>query len=130
MDVCRARRRGAHRIPTAGVQAKAIAAAANLAPFGRGAATLVDTSVRNTWQLEPAAFSLTNPKWQATVESAVEAARQGLGVAGPVTAHLYKLLLYEPGGFFVPHRCGFSISAVMPQHAPSTQYPVLMYPAF
>lgn len=25
-------------------------------------------------------------------------------IAQPVQAELYKLLLYEPGGFFVPHR--------------------------
>ena len=29
---------------------------------------------------------------------------QGLGVSSEIDLHLYKLLLYETGGFFKPHR--------------------------
>ena len=31
-------------------------------------------------------------------------ATAGLGVTGPVVADLYKLLVYDPGSFFVNHR--------------------------
>ena len=34
----------------------------------------------------------------------VKRAAEGLGVKGPVTAELYKLLVYDKGSFFVSHR--------------------------
>lgn len=49
-------------------QAAALKAVCSLAPFGQGEATVHDTAVRHTWQLDPSAFELTNPReWQAVV---------------------------------------------------------------
>jgi hypothetical protein len=42
--------------------------------------------------------------WQASLNTIVAEAAAGLGVAQGVTAQLYKLLLYEQGSFFLPHR--------------------------
>ncbi|KXH42493.1 2OG-Fe(II)oxygenase superfamily protein [Colletotrichum salicis] len=35
------------------------------APFGKGSETIVDTSVRNTWELDPSQFELRSPRWPA-----------------------------------------------------------------
>lgn len=42
-------------------QDAAIKAQARRAPFGRGTQTVLDPAVRQTWQLEPTQFALTNP---------------------------------------------------------------------
>jgi len=77
------------------------------APYGKGMETLVDTGVRRTWELDPDQFQLTNPKWEELVEEIVANVQRELGLEDrKLTAHLYKLLVYEKGGFFLPHRDG------------------------
>ena len=72
-----------------------------------GAKTLVDTKVRRVWQMDPDQFTLTNPAWYAFLESVVNAVQKDLGLERQELApHLYKLLLYEKGDFFLPHRDG------------------------
>lgn len=86
--------------------AKKISSCCEQAPFGRGDKTVVDTSVRQTKQLDPSKFQITNPRWKAHLNTIVSTVRDELGVMPNVTveAQLYKLLLYEPGSFFSPHR--------------------------
>jgi hypothetical protein len=79
-------------------------AQAALAPFGRGEQTLIDTSVRNTWQIDAAALEFGGRNWQRTLDAIVSRAADGLGVLDPVRAQLYKLLVYDTGNFFVEHR--------------------------
>jgi hypothetical protein len=77
------------------------------APYGQGEQTLVDTSVRRVWQLMPDRFQLTNPQWSKFLAQTVKTVRQELGLQKqPLEAHLYNLLLYETGSFFLPHRDG------------------------
>ena len=52
---------------------------ARQAPFGKGEQTIVDTSFRNTWELNPNQFSLSE-KWQPYVDSLMMMACEGLGV--------------------------------------------------
>jgi predicted 2-oxoglutarate/Fe(II)-dependent dioxygenase YbiX len=91
-------------LPLLPVQAEHLIAAAERAPYGRGAATIVDTSVRRTWQIAPDRIRLDGKHWQATLDRAVTLAATGLGVDEPVSAELYKLLIYDKGSFFVSHR--------------------------
>lgn len=77
---------------------------ANQAPYGRGEATVVDTDVRRVWQLEPDQFRLENPKWEPFVREIAKSVKAEFGIKQKVTASLYKLLVYEKGSFFVPHR--------------------------
>lgn len=72
------------------------------APFGRGEETIVDTNVRSTWQLNPAQFSIGNRAWKKELQSLVDLVKTELGcdTTQDVSCELYKLLLYEPGGFF------------------------------
>ena len=91
-------------LPLLAAQAKQLIKAATRAPFGRGAETVVDTNVRRTWQIEANHVSIGGKHWPKTLDVIVKRAAEGLGVKGPVTAELYKLLVYDKGSFFVSHR--------------------------
>lgn len=77
------------------------------APYGKGQETLVDTKVRRVWRLEPDRFELKNPEWDRLVKGIVAGVREELGLEDQeMESHLYDLLIYEKGGFFLPHRDG------------------------
>jgi predicted 2-oxoglutarate/Fe(II)-dependent dioxygenase YbiX len=84
-------------------QARQLIALAERAPYGRGGETRVDTDVRKAWQL-PAGKVIEGERWHKTMEAITQAARAGLGVDDTVRAELYKLLVYDEGSFFLPHR--------------------------
>ncbi|HEY2412127.1 MAG TPA: 2OG-Fe(II) oxygenase [Pirellulaceae bacterium] len=90
--------------PISAADAKRLIAKATQAPYGRGEETIVDTNVRRVWQLEPSQFRLENREWDAQIAAIVEAASQDFGIQQKVRAELYRLLIYEPGSFFAPHR--------------------------
>ena len=79
-------------------------ASASLAPFGRGEQTIIDTAVRKTWQVDAAHLHFGGRHWQASLDAIVATVSAGLGVSDPVTAQLYKLLIYDTGSFFAGHR--------------------------
>jgi predicted 2-oxoglutarate/Fe(II)-dependent dioxygenase YbiX len=91
-------------LPLLPAQAEALVAGAEQAPYGRGSETRVDTDVRRTWQVDAARVKLTGRKWLEDLAGVVEQVRVGLAVAGTIEAQLYKLLIYDTGSFFVPHR--------------------------
>jgi hypothetical protein len=91
-------------LPVSMADAQSLIKHCNQAPYGRGEATIVDTDVRRVWQLEPDEFRLENPKWQSFVRDVAASVRSEFGIKQEVTADLYKLLVYEKGSFFVPHR--------------------------
>lgn len=96
---------GSIGLPLTDVQARQIIAQASQAPYGLGEQTLVDTEVRRVWELQPEQFRLTNPTWKLLLTETVESIRTALGVGkGEIICEPYKLLLYETGSFFVPHR--------------------------
>ncbi len=90
-------------LPLLPVQARQLIAVAEQAPYGKGPETLVDTQVRNTWQIDATQVQI-GRRWEQTVTDIVKSARAGLGVTGSVTAEFYKMLVYEPGQFFLSHR--------------------------
>ncbi len=89
-------------MPINNSQAQLIIASSTQAPFGRGEETIVDTSVRRTWQLSPTQFSINNSQWEKQLQGLLNKVKDELGCDPnmTVTGELYKLLLYEPGGFF------------------------------
>ena len=95
---------GSIGMPVSEEVARRIIAAAEQAPFGRGEETVVDTDVRRVWQLAPTQFKLRNPSWDAQMLEVVAAVQQQFALSGTVRHELYKLLIYEQGSFFVPHR--------------------------
>jgi hypothetical protein len=94
-------------LPLADSQAKGLIKHCRQAPYGKGEQTLVDTSVRRVWKLDPDGFSLTNPEWQGLIEGLVGKVQAELGLEKQkLESHLHDLLLYGPGSFFLPHRDG------------------------
>ena len=105
---------GAVGLPLPKAQARALIRRCRQAPYGKGTQTLVDTDVRRVWEMDPAQFELTNPKWKALIRSIIKEVKQRLGLEEcKLSAHLYKLLLYEKGSFFLPHRDGERLDAMV-----------------
>lgn len=91
-------------LPVSAADAKRLIQQAVQAPYGRGEETIVDPKVRRVWQLEPVQFELRNAEWKSFIGLIVETIRQEFGITQKADAQLYKLLVYEKGSFFAPHR--------------------------
>jgi hypothetical protein len=98
---------GTVALPLEKTQTNALKKRAHQAPYGKGTKTLVDTSVRRVWEIDAQQVMLANPQWESVLGEAVDRAQTDLGLENQkLKAHFYKLLLYEPGSFFLPHRDG------------------------
>jgi predicted 2-oxoglutarate/Fe(II)-dependent dioxygenase YbiX len=95
---------GSIGLPLSVRDARAIAGVCKKSPFGKGDATLVDETVRKTWELETSEIACRNPAWAQYLDGLARQAIQDLGVQVPAWAQPYKLLLYEEGAFFKIHR--------------------------
>lgn len=96
---------GTLSFPVPEAQIAAIVRQAERAPYGRGEQTIIDTSVRKVWQIAPGKVRIGGKSWAANFESMLSKVSAGLGCGGvTVSAELYKLLVYEREGFFLPHR--------------------------
>jgi predicted 2-oxoglutarate/Fe(II)-dependent dioxygenase YbiX len=91
-------------LPLLPVQAEQLITVAERAPYGRGENTLTDPSVRRTWQIGAKQVRIGGKHWERTLKTILARVAHGLGVAEPIVAEFYKLLLYDPGSFFVSHR--------------------------
>ncbi len=95
---------GRVQVPLKRGMAKQLIASGRAAPYGKGTRTLVDKHVRNTFELDPQQFRL-GDAWNAAIADATRTVAQQFGLpADRLEARLYKLLVYEKGGFFLPHR--------------------------
>lgn len=75
------------------------------APYGKGSDTLVDTKIRQTWEIDGSKITFGNPKWKNLLEAIVNTVKEDFSLQETdVEPHLYKLLLYEKGGFFLKHK--------------------------
>jgi hypothetical protein len=96
---------GVISFPIPDSQIQVIIKHAKRAPYGRGGETILDTSVRNTWQLTPVNVRIGGKSWGRSFQHILSTVTDGLGCTGTdVSAEFYKLLVYEEGGFFLPHR--------------------------
>lgn len=92
-------------LPVSGKRTAALVAAGRPAPFGLGERTLVDPSVRNVTEIDAARVAIGEVRWDIALRPTLESMRVELGLPrGTLTARLHKLLVYGPGGFFLPHR--------------------------
>ena len=86
--------------PLSDSYAKLIKSAAIQAPFGKGTKTVVDTTVRDTFEINPDKFSFKNPDWPGFLQEVIKQVAGGLGLPTHLPlprAELYKLLLYKTG---------------------------------
>ena len=96
---------GSIALPLLPVQAAQLIAIAERAPFGRGANTMIDPSVRpNLADRARQEFEIEGRHWQSTLDVILARAAEGLGVSEPIEAEFYKLLIYDEGSFFTAHR--------------------------
>lgn len=96
---------GTLSFPVPDAQIASIVRQAERAPYGRGEETIVDTSVRNVWQIPPGKVKIVGKSWATNFENILSKVRAGLGCGdASVSAELYKLLVYDRGGFFLAHR--------------------------
>ena len=99
---------GSIRLPLQEQAARSLIQICHQAPFGKGEQTVVDTSVRNTWELDADKFELRNPAWAKYLKQITRSALKDLGIDEDdmfgVRAELYKLLLYETGALFKSHK--------------------------
>ena len=73
-----------------------------VAPYGKGTKTVVNKKVRNSYELSPSKFHLSDV-WTQSIEEATRQVATQLGLPeDQLQAKPYKLLLYERGGFSCP----------------------------
>ncbi|RAK79282.1 2OG-Fe(II) oxygenase [Aspergillus fijiensis CBS 313.89] len=90
-------------LPLEESQARQMIEQAHQAPYGKGSETIIDTSVRNTWELHSGQFELRRPSWNTLLERVVAGVARELDLDSTVHAELYKMLIYEEGAMFKPH---------------------------
>ena len=96
---------GTLSLPVPGSQIATLIRQAERAPYGRGNETIVDAAVRKVWQIASAKVRIGGKSWAANFETILSKVSAGLGCEGmAVSAELYKLLVYDRDGFFLPHR--------------------------
>jgi hypothetical protein len=86
-------------------QAKDLIQIATKAPFGKGAKTILDEKVRKGREIDAKHFKLQNPQWAKLLNNLTADIKTSLGLEEyTIEAHLYKLLMYQKGDFFLPHK--------------------------
>lgn len=98
--------------PLPAAQAKELIAVAGAAPYGKGAKTVHDESVRKCWQIDASGFSIKSPAWTKFLKKTIYQVRSDLGIVGKVSAKPYKLLIYGKGGHFKAHRDSEKLDAM------------------
>uniref|UniRef100_A0A0L0NGR3 Prolyl 4-hydroxylase alpha subunit Fe(2+) 2OG dioxygenase domain-containing protein n=1 Tax=Tolypocladium ophioglossoides (strain CBS 100239) TaxID=1163406 RepID=A0A0L0NGR3_TOLOC len=90
-------------MPLGEAQARQLMAKARQAPYGKGSDTIVDTAVRNTWELDAEHFTFRDPAWPGYVRALCARVAQDLGINTTIRAEIYKMLVYERGAMFKVH---------------------------
>lgn len=87
------------------IQAKALINVAQKAPFGIGHDTIIDTQVRSAWEIDSNQLTFKGNLWEKSLHKLLDKIKLDLGIENSaVSPHLYKMLIYESGDFFLAHR--------------------------
>ena len=97
---------GKIRFPVSPSTARKLRRAGRQAGYGWRDKTLVDKSVRDTWEIARSKVKIDQRKWKKTLEPELEKIKHKLGLPaeGKLVARLHKMLVYETGQFFAPHQ--------------------------
>ena len=98
---------GQMRLPLSENDARTLIQFSHPAPFGRDGRTIIDTTIRNTWEIAGEKVQFLNKDWQTCLKAVVRTAANELGILGgshQVDAQLHKMLLYEKGAMFKQHQ--------------------------
>jgi hypothetical protein len=96
---------GRIELPVPRAQALELCARARPARYGLKDRTLLDESVRDTWEIPKERLAI-GPRWKKALDRELgEIARElGLPEGSRLEAELHNLLVYEPGQFFAAHQ--------------------------
>jgi hypothetical protein len=80
--------------------------ASRLASFGWRDQTVVDTRVRNVWEIPANNLKIGGTEFAEQLNEGLKTIQKDLGIAeqGELRAKLHNLLIYEPGQFFSTHQ--------------------------
>ena len=95
---------GRVRFPLTPAKARKLIELGQPARFGRGAETLTDADVRDTWEIPK---GLVSAVWDdASLTDILATVKDELGIShrAELTAELHSFLVYEPGQFFLAHQ--------------------------
>ncbi|KAH9900278.1 hypothetical protein F4778DRAFT_167942 [Xylariomycetidae sp. FL2044] len=88
-----------------GAKAEVIGKVCEQSPFGHDLESLTNTSVRDSWELDPTKLTIDTPSWKSGIEKATRMIAEKLGIPHvAISLFLYKFLLYKKGGHFAEHR--------------------------
>lgn len=91
-------------LPLSDLQAKELIAKSRQDPCRNGGGTIVDTSLEgNAWEINPDQFQIRSPQWKPHMDGLLQVMAAKLGVRVPISAELYKMLLYEKGAIPKAH---------------------------
>ena len=92
-------------LPLDATNAKKIIKYAQQAPYGKGSKTITDTKVRSAWEVDASQISFKNKAWDKCITDIEKSLKIGLGIERQkIKLSLYKLLIYQKGDFFLPHK--------------------------
>ena len=91
--------------PINATQAKVLIENAHTAPYGQGSKTLVDSNVRSCREIDSTNLTFTGKGWDKFLNKVLKKIKPDLGIEDyEISASLYKMLIYEKGDFFLPHK--------------------------
>ncbi|MCH7664909.1 MAG: 2OG-Fe(II) oxygenase [Acidobacteria bacterium] len=92
--------------PISSKQAERLCELARPARYGHGERTLLDRSVRDTWEIPKSRVKIQQSQWNRTLLPVLDQLAEDLGVSAGcrLQAELHSVLVYAPGQFFLPHQ--------------------------
>ncbi|KAI5457841.1 hypothetical protein BGZ63DRAFT_457202 [Mariannaea sp. PMI_226] len=87
-------------MPLSEAQARQLIKNGHQASLHKRSETTVDTSTRNTWELDAGRFIFKKPDWQSYIQPLCERVAKELGINTTIRAELHKMLIYEKGAMF------------------------------
>ncbi|MCP4663757.1 MAG: 2OG-Fe(II) oxygenase [bacterium] len=93
-------------LPVSRTKAQQLCRIARPARYGRGEQTLLDSRVRDTWQIPKSRVKIDRRRWNQTLLPMLEALRADLGLPDGcrLKPDLHSMLVYAPGQFFQRHQ--------------------------
>ena len=86
-------------------QARALIRVSEKAPFGKGGETIIDNTVRRAYEIDASKLTFNGGSWTTFLDKIITTIKPDLGLEDfIISAHLYKMLIYEKGDFFRQHK--------------------------
>ncbi|MCU4183391.1 2OG-Fe(II) oxygenase [Acidiferrimicrobium sp. IK] len=93
-------------LPVTQAQARELCLISRPARYGRGEQTLVDRSIRDTWEVPKRRVIIDKRRFDDTMRPVLDRLGRELGLPSgrALRAEFHSMLVYAPGQFFVPHQ--------------------------